>query len=109
MCLIYSLADGNRYIRNRNYKHEDFGRTSFYPHAILNIIVTEHDFVLNLNHQCSLPSAELTCTRLGQSRLRVSAVEINRLYDVYRSSKDFSLDFGVSVRTLERRQNIFNI
>ena len=43
------------------------------------------------------------------SRLRVSAVETNRLYDVYRSWKDVALHLGVSIRTLERRRNEFNI
>ena len=43
------------------------------------------------------------------SRLRVSAVETNRLYDVYRSWKDVVLHLGVSIRTLERRRNEFNI
>ena len=31
----------------------------------LNIIVTGHDFLLNLNHPCSLPSAEPICTGFG--------------------------------------------
>ena len=56
---------------------------------ILNIIVTEHDFLLNTNHLCSLPSAESISTGFGRPRLRVWAGEINRLYDVYRSGKKF--------------------
>ena len=63
---------------------------------------------LNLNHPCFLPSAEPTYTGLGWPRLRVSAVEINRLYDVYSSWKDVALHLGVSVRTLERSRNEFN-
>ena len=75
----------------------------------LNIIIIEHDFVLNSNHPCSLPSAEPICTLLGWPRLRVSAVEINRLYNVYRSRKDVAFHLGVSVRTLERKRNKFTI
>ena len=83
------------------------------PHSIrrriVNIIITEHDFVLNSNHPCSLPSAEPTHTGLERPRQRVSAAEINRLYDVYRSWKDVALYLGVSARTLERRRNEFII
>ena len=75
----------------------------------LNIIIIEYDFVLNSNHPCSLPSAEPICTLLGWPRLRVSAVEINLLYNVYRSWKDVALHLGVSVRTLERKRNEFTI
>ena len=77
--------------------------------SILNIVINEHDFVLNSNHPCFLPSAEPTYTGLGRPRLRVSAAEINRLYGVCRSWKDVALHLGVSVRTLERRRNEFNI
>ena len=73
------------------------------------IIINEHDFVLNSNHPCFVPSAEPTYTGLGRSRQRVWAAEINRLYDVYRSWKDVALHLGVSVRTLERKRNEFNI
>ena len=52
---------------------------------IVNININEHGFVLNSNHPCFLPSAEPTYSGLGRPRLRVSSVEINRLYDVYRS------------------------
>ena len=76
---------------------------------MLNIIVTEHDFVLNSNHSCSLTSPEPRCTGLVGPQVRVSAVEINRLYDVCISWKVVSLDLAVSVRTLERRRNVFNI
>ena len=75
----------------------------------LNIIIIEHDFVLNSNHPCSLLSAQPICTLLGWPRLRVSVVEINRLYNVYRSWKNVALHLGVSVRTLERKRNEFNI
>ena len=76
---------------------------------IPNIIVTEHDSVLNINHLCSLPSAKSILTGFGRPWLRVSAGEINWLYDVFRVWKEVSLDLGVSVRMLERRQNILNI
>ena len=65
--------------------------------------------MLNSNHPCFLPSPEPTYTGLRRPRLRVSAVEINQLFDVYRSWKDVALHLGVSVRTLERRRNEFNI
>ena len=39
----------------------------------------------------------------------VSAAEINRLSDVYRSCKYAAFHLGVSVRTLERRRSEFNI
>ena len=77
--------------------------------GILNIVINKHDFVLNSNHPGFLPSAEPTYTGLGRPRQRVSAVDINRLYDVYRSWKNVALYLGVSVRTLERRRNEFNI
>ena len=76
---------------------------------ILNIIVTEHDFVLNSNHPCLLPLAEPICKGLGWPGLQISAVEINQIFDVYRSWKDVSLDLGDSEKMLERIRNVFNI
>ena len=76
---------------------------------ILIIIVTEHDFVVNSNQPCSLPSAEPIYTGLGQPRLGVSVVQTNRLCGVCRSCKGVALHMGVSVRTLERRRTEFNI
>ena len=43
-----------------------------------------------------------TYTGLGRPRLRVSAAEINRLFDVYRSWKDVAHNMGGSLRTLEK-------
>ena len=76
---------------------------------ILNIIIFEYDFVLNANDSCSFLSAKPIYTGLGRPELRVSAVEINRVYDMYMSWKDVALHLGVSVRTLGRLQNKFNI
>ena len=50
------------------------------------------------------PSAELIYTGPGQPRFRVSAVETNQFYDVYRSWKDVALHLGISVRILERKK-----
>ena len=39
--------------------------------CILNIIITEHDFVLNLNHPCSLLSADLGGSDLEFQHLKL--------------------------------------
>ena len=94
-----------KYIRKFKYNIRRFLEELHSIHKlIVNIIVTKHDFVLNLNHLCSLPSAESICTGFGWPQLWVSAVKINRLYEICRPSKVVSLDFGVSVRTPERRK-----
>ena len=74
---------------------------------ILNIIITEHDFAVNSNHPCSLPSAEPIYKGLRWPQLKVSALRTNQLYDAYRSWKDVALYLGVLVRTFERRRNEF--
>ena len=52
------------------------------------------------------PKAELIYTGLGRPRFRVSAVETNQFYGVYRSGKDVALHLGISLRTLERKKEI---
>lgn len=62
MCLMYSLAD----VKEINIpetlttKIKKLLEVLHSVHTrILNIIITEHDFEWNLNHLCSLPSADL--------------------------------------------------
>ena len=62
--------------------------------------MTEHDFVLNSNHPYS---------GLGGHDLKVSAVEINPLDDVYRSWKAVAFHLRDLLRTFGRIRNEFNI
>ena len=65
--------------------------------------------MLNSSHPYYLPSAEPIYTGFERPRLRVSAVEVNWLFDVYKPWEDFALYLRISIRTLERRWNGFNI
>ena len=76
---------------------------------INNIISIENDYVTSGSHIFTTSSVDPTYTGLGRPHLNVATDEITQLYGIYRSWKDVALYLGISVRSLEQRQNEFNL